>query len=227
MDARVPLRPREGIEPGERSTRLVDSAHAAHEVPDLVDREARPSPDARVVRRREVLAGHVPGHGLESPPADGSCLEGGGLGPRILAGEDVEQVVVGPHHGELHALVVGRAQEPLVEGPLQVGAVVVPVVVEDEPVDPARVREPDGALGDGRIGLVLVPHGGDAGLAVPVEARNGAPDELPFGPPPAEPPLVAGVDVVVREVVRQDLGTRSHFTAPLDRPFLKVFCRKR
>ena len=147
----------------------------------------------------------VRGHPLEGGAIDDAVLESTGIVVgRIVVREDVDQLVVGPHQREVDQLEVGRLEQSLVEGTREVGAVVVPVVVDEEAVDTVAMREldVDGRLR--RLGLVAIAELGHARLTVPLEARPRRAEQLPLVPTLAEPRCVARVGVPVGKVVREN-----------------------
>ncbi len=117
---------------------------------------------------------------------------------------DVHPVVVGPHQRELHAAVVRRAEEALVQPTLQERAILVVVPIEQEDVDPVVGGRGDLARHGLWVGFILVAPSRHARLVMAGEARLGALDQLPLGPARAVRGLVARVDVVVGEIVAGD-----------------------
>ncbi|MPM94878.1 hypothetical protein SDC9_142027 [bioreactor metagenome] len=114
---------------------------------------------------------------------------------------EVVPVVVGPHQRELE-LGVAAAEEPLVQRPLEEGAFI-PVPVEDEGIDAVRRRRIDFPAHHRRVGLVLITPERNLGLVVAGKARRGMLHQLPFGPALAVNGLVAGIGVIIREIVYQ------------------------
>ena len=199
---RLDLRP----ERGERVRRRLDPAQPLDQRVQLVDREVGAAVDQPVRRVLEIALDHEVGDHIETGTADRAGVKQGRALDRAaqFGRVDIHPVVVGPHQRELHAVVVGRAEEAFVQPALEEGAVVVVIPIEQEDVDSVVGGRGDIACHGLRVGFILVAPDRHAWLAMAGEARLGALDQLPLGPARAVRGLVARVDVVVREIVAGD-----------------------
>ena len=157
------------------------AGNAAIEVIRVVQPEDGLAVDLVVVRLLEVLDEAGDEFRAEFVARDeAGPLERLERGVRLLVVPETGHVVVRPHHVELHALVVRRLEEPVVQGVLQEGASRIPVPVVDEHVYAGGEGGVD--LAGHRFGIViaLIAPVGDDGLVVSFEARRALVDVLPF-----------------------------------------------
>ena len=153
-----------------------------------------------------ALDDHV-GHALPGRRRDGSRVKQLRASEQRLRARrmDVDPVMVGPHEGELDALIVFGVQVAALEAVLQKGAVVVIVPVKDKGVD-AVFRGGFYFFGHHLwIGFILVAPQRRLWLLVTGESRPRVFDQLPLAPLFAETGAVSGVaGMVVWKIVGGD-----------------------
>ena len=120
---------------------------------------------------------------------------------------DVDPIVIRPHQGKIDPVDISRLKKSLLKTALKERTVLIVIPIEDKMIDAVIHRRVDLLLHHLRVGFILMTPQWHLRLLVPRETRNGMPDQLPLGPTGAVDLCIAGIGVIVREVVAADPDT--------------------